>query len=95
MGIEWIKDFFTGSGDLTARFYRVPTEPIGKYELMYDKCIANISVYYNKGRIKIGSISFSLADRQYDNLFRDQVKSEYKIPKYVIDFILYYFRTRG
>ena len=94
-GTSWIKDFFTPSGNLTARFYRVSTEPRGKYELMYSGCVANISIYFDGYSVSIGSIKYSLKNSGYDNLFYGQVKSQYQIPKYVSEYVLSYFRKRS
>lgn len=91
-GLNWIKDFFTPRGSLTARFYRVETEPEGKYELMYSNCMANISILYIGDTIRIGSITYSIHHKNYDKLFIDQARSMYQIPKYITTFILSYFR---
>lgn len=90
--MEWIKDFFSSKGNLVARFYRVTTEPEGKYEIMYDGCQANMSVLTDGTKVRIGSITYSLKDKKYDSMFCDQVRSNYFIPAYVTKFVLSYFR---
>lgn len=91
--MDWIKDFFTTSGNLTARFYRVCTEPVGKYELTYNGCTNDISFYYNRQSqsIKVGSIFLSLQNTRYIPLFCEEVKTSYGIPKYITEYIVKYF----
>lgn len=90
--MEWIKDFFSSKGNLVARFYRATTEPVGKYEIMYDRCQANMSVLTDGTKVRIGSITYSLKDKKYDSMFCDQVRSKYFIPAYITKFVLSYFR---
>ena len=92
MGTEWIKDFFTQNKNLTARFYRLSSQPKDVYDLMYDKCQANITIILNRqnGGVKIGNIYLSLRDKKYWGYFCLKVKEEYFIPKYITEFILNY-----
>ena len=90
--MEWIKDFLSSKGNITARFYRVNTEPVGKYEIMYDGCQANMSIIIDGNKVIIGGIVYSLKDKKYDSMFCNQVKDSYFIPKYITEYILSYLR---
>lgn len=92
MGTNWIKDFFTQGGNLTARFYKLSSQPRDVYDLMYDNCQANMTIILDRtrGGIRIGSLYLSLKDKDYWNYFYLKVKEVYFIPKYVTEYILKY-----
>lgn len=82
--MDWIKDYYSKKGTLSARIYRLREDDTLILRVMYNNCTEDLPFYISpKGNVTVGNISCNILTDSGVKSLAAKVKDAYGIPEYV------------